>query len=328
MLSPNDDLFSRATVDHSLEADKLLRTLSHAAALKLPVEQRLRWFYLAQVWHPELRRVTADIQELMNPNNDVRIVSLIGMTGIGKTTFANNLVAGLIEKYAKEQVPSDVPLIYVRAPANGEKSLSWKVLYTRMLTAGAEVLVARKKAAKKLERANDRVVAPDDINTLAGMREYLEKMFVNRNVRVVVIDEALHLLRFDKFEAVMDTLKSLADIHNTKLLLIGAYDIADLMTAYGQVARRGEIVHYRRYMCGPIPSKDDPMSGDQQAFREILQKLNLIWPSVNRPILEPHWHLLMACSLGSAGMLKSALVRLACLQLETKNEQLTKAAPD
>lgn len=327
MSNPNEDDFDRAMADQPHGDDEALKHLSHSDALILPAARRLRWFHLAQVWHRELIRVHKDVQELLDPENDVRIISLIGMTGIGKTTFANNLVAGLVDQFSKDLDPSHVPLIYVRAPANGERSFSWKVLYSRMLTAGAEVLVSRKKARRVVERAADGKPSVAASNTLSGMREYLENMIKNRHVRVIVIDEAIHLLRFDKQESVTDTLKSLADIHNVKLILIGSYDITELVRNYGQVVRRAEIVHYKRYRSEEkAPATDKEMSADQMAFRTFLGKLNDMWPSVNKPQLLPHWHVLMKCSCGSVGMLKSALLRLASLQLQTPGEVLTNAA--
>ena len=65
-------------------------------------------------------------------------------------------------------------------------------------------------------------------------------------MRLIVIDESMHQLRFDENAAIMDALKSLADIHHPKLVLIGTYQITPLMIDYGQLARRTAILRYRR----------------------------------------------------------------------------------
>lgn len=46
--------------------------------------------------------------------------------------------------------------------------------------------------------------------TVDEYREFIEEMVHQRRIRYLVIDEALHLLRHDQYERLMDTLKSLA----------------------------------------------------------------------------------------------------------------------
>jgi hypothetical protein len=112
-------------------------------------------------------------------------------------------------------------------------------------------------------------------------------MLRHRKVRALIIDEALHLLRFSDYSAIMDTLKSLADIEPTKLILIGTHQIADLMTEYGQVIRRSEIIHYRRYRLSTKVS--DQPSSDEAEYILQLQKLQNNWPSRNKPDLVAVW---------------------------------------
>ena len=316
-----DELLTTATTPNPFAGDDQLRSLTREQALLLDRVRRMRWFYLVQVMHVELKRVTDDLMELLEPDNDVKIVSIIGMTGIGKTTLANNLLQVLDACYRNGASPSDIPVIYVRAPANGERSLSWTGLYNRILEAGREVMLRHKRAAI-VTKGELRVVRGSRA-TLGELRHFIEQMLTNRNVRVLVIDEALHLLRFDDYTAVMDTLKSLADIHTTKLVLIGAYDIAKLMTEYAQVARRSEIVHYRRYVTGEL--NPEALTPDQEEFRKQVVKLQSLWPCAAVPQLEAIWHELMRASLGSVGLLKAILLRMASLQMGTPNEALTLA---
>ena len=111
----------------------------------------------------------------------------------------------------------------------------------------------------------------------------------------------------------MDTLKSLSDVRDTKLLLIGAYDVAELMTSYDQVARRGENIHYRRYHIGNRE--------DEKEFCLILKKFLSLWPCKEVPPLAERWREIMSVSLGSPGLLKMFCLRLLCLQISSKGER-------
>jgi hypothetical protein len=170
--------------------------------------------------------------------------------------------------------------------------------------------------------------------SLAHLREELEAVIKHRNIRVLIIDEAMHLLRFNENAAIMDTLKSLADIHQTKLVLIGTYQIAPLMIEYGQLARRSAVLHYRRYTrpapgkwatnnSNPDKPKPDNPTEMEQAFKHAVNRLQHHWPCIEVPNLEAVWPELMRASLGSVGLLKSQLLQLAWLQMQRKGEAFT-----
>jgi hypothetical protein len=212
-------------------------------------------------------------------------------------------------------------VIYVQAPANGNRALSWTAIYNRILDAGRELMVAKKRAT--LVSEGELRLIRGSRATLDELRHFIEQMVDKRKVRVLIIDEALHLLRYDDYAAVMDTLKSLADIPSIKLILLGPYDIAELMIEYGQVARRSEIVHYRRYTEGVI---NEQLTPDQSVFKQQVEKFQREWPCSVVPNLVAIWPQLMKASLGSIGLLKVLLLRLASLQMSAPNESLTKRA--
>ena len=263
-----------------------------------------------------------EVGELLEPSNEVKIISLIGMTGIGKTTLASKLLTRLIERYSGEAKVNEVPVVFVRAPANGDRSLSWSVLYKSILNEGREVLLRHKRGVETTPEGEMRIRGGARA-TLAELREFIDTMLRNRNVKVVVIDEALHLLRFADYAATMDTLKSLAESHGTKLILIGNYDIADLVSEYGQVSRRGEIIHYKRYKVGLM--MEDKLTNEQMEFRRIIGVFQRIWPNQSAPNLSEIWYPLMKASLGSVGLLKIALLRLAMLQAQDPSGKITES---
>lgn len=293
--------------------------LSRDQILNRPPEERLAWFESLTYKHPRLEEVISHLHELMDPNNDIKIVALIGPTGIGKTTLIDRCVQSIVEMHAPRRLPHQVPVAMVAAPANGERSLSWGTMYRRLHLACGGILLDHQRLAE-VSDGELRALRADRVG-LAQRRELLELEVKHRGVRLMGIDESHHLLRFANREATMDTLKSLADIQpETKLMLAGTYQIAPLMTMYAQLARRSAILHYRRYKMSDAP-KDDAPSADEQAFRDVLVKIANDWPCEDVPNLEAGWQVLMKASLGSVGLLKAQLQQLATLQMRRKRER-------
>lgn len=290
--------------------DKELAQMSREQVMQCDADTRLLWFKCLQVKHRELNRVTEEVLHLVHPANETRIVTLIGMTGIGKTTLAKRILnVVLLRFWQAYMTPSDIPYLMIEAPANGDRSISWRTLYLRALGSANEILLDKKKSLK----VSDECIVFDNkhYSTLAALRESLELMLEHRNVRLLVIDEALHLLRFESYAAVMDTLKSLASIHETKLMLIGSYDLFELATEYGQVARRSDILHYKRY-------KAD-LDDDREEFSSTVKKLQAQWPCADIPNFLAIADELMQATLGSVGLLKALMLSALEMQLKAKN---------
>jgi hypothetical protein len=143
---------------------------------------------------------------------------------------------------------------------------------------------------------------------IRSMRKVLESALKYRRTQVCVIDEAYHLLRLAKDNAVMDTLKSLANTAKVKLVLVGSYDLFTLLDAHAQAARRTTIIHFERYKA--------ENKSDQAAWREIVQKLLAKWPCEHRPNLAAISHDLLEVCLGLVGLLKSLMLDVSAMQLQ------------
>lgn len=291
-------------------SDAELRALSRTEVLALSAEQKMQYFHAIQVRHKKLEIIGQDLIRLLSPYNETNIIAIIGATGVGKTTLSKHLLRSLIEKHCSLQAAdtSSVPFIFTAAPANGDKSVSWATFYEKVMREAGEILI-EKKHANIIEDGHISI-RPKRYRTLAAMRDALESMLKYRKVQVLVVDEAVHLLRFGNYAAVMDTLKSLADSTGIKILLIGSYDLFDLVTDYGQVARRAEILHFGRY-AADVPA-------DVQEFGKIVTKLEQYWPCEEIPAFSAIAKELLEASLGCAGLLKT--LELQALLLQLKNE--------
>lgn len=290
-----------------------LRTLTKSEVLSLSADQKMEYLKSLQVKHRKLEDVGKDLSGLLSPHNETRILAVIGATGVGKTTFSKRLIKVLIEKLQPlgDDANSLVPFIYLPTPANGDKSFSWSAFYEKILQQAHEILID-KKLANVVEDGKF-TVQPRRYRGLAALRDALESMLKHRGVRVLVIDEAYHLLRFGNYSAVMDTLKSLVDQTGVKLILLGSYDLFDLVSDYGQVARRAEILHFERY--------DKNIKADVSEFKMIVRKIQDRWPCADTPQFDMIHIELMEASLGCVGILKALLLGALELQVNSKGEK-------
>ncbi|HEX8986742.1 MAG TPA: TniB family NTP-binding protein [Rhodocyclaceae bacterium] len=305
------DCTDEDAMETARERDERLSKLDREAVLSLSGDDRLHWFSLLQVKHREMERIVEDFSHLLHPDIEATIVAMIGMTGIGKTTLARRILHAALLKVWREKVgPTDVPYIFIEAPANGERSFSWKTLYQRALKAGNEILISQKRQICLVE---DRLISLSGKSTVGALRESLEELLKQRQVRVLVIDEAVHTLRFEEYAAVMDTLKSLANACQTKIVLIGSYDLFDLVTDHGQVMRRGEILHYKRYKSN--------IAADKTEFLDTVVKLQKKWPCKIIPNLAAISEELMEVTFGSVGLLKALMLSALAAQIKSKGEK-------
>jgi hypothetical protein len=78
----------------------------------------------------------------------------------------------------------------------------------------------------------------------------------------------------------MDVVKALAGIPETKVVLIGTYELLNLLNLSGQLSRRGIEIHFMRY-----GTSDE----DIKAFQSILWEFQRHLPLMIEPNLVRHW---------------------------------------
>jgi hypothetical protein len=294
--------------------------------LDLDRDGRLRYFKDIVVRHPKMEQAVDDVMTLSAPSTGTDILLLIGPTGVGKSASTETVRRKYIELY-EEELRKDqgfIPFAMVVAPASGEKKFSWRRLYMRLGEAVNEPLISRKMPGRAERRAH----SVDDVmrrsGTVAGQQEAFENALKNRRTRLVVIDEAAHILA-NCGEATlvdhMNALKSIANVPGVTLMLVGSYDLYRLPMLSGQLARRTAVIHLARYVSGDRE--------DQECFRRALRTLQNRLPLEPVPDLERYSkHLQVAC-VGCVGTLKDTLMRALALTLEKggkwKDEYLRKS---
>jgi len=95
----------------------------------------------------------------------------------------------------------------------------------------------------------------------------IENVLRERRTKILVIDESLKMLRVLTGKSLgihFDALQSLSDIPGLTLVLAGSYDLLEIPTLNGQIARRSNTAHYSRYQLDG--------GEDQRQFQQVLTK--------------------------------------------------------
>lgn len=264
-------------------------------------------FHDVRVRHPKLDAVLEQIHPLLMPHSESNIVYIVGATGTGKSTLSRYALNHFYDQYA-DLTASDIsaiPVVNVEAYCDGDTRHGFRGLYEDLRTALQEPATNRKTFIEEADGIM--TLRPTKRLTIRQLRSLVEKGLKRRCTKVVVIDEAYHLLKFAKDSAVMDTLKSLANTTGTKLVLVGSFDLFSLVESHAQVARRSAFVHFERYR----PERSE----DCTAFRNIVLSLQDKWPVADVPNFVAIWDELMTLSLGCVGLLKGFLLDALAMQL-------------
>jgi hypothetical protein len=261
-----------------------------------------------RICHTNLRAILDELKLMFDAGNNLNLMLLCGPTGVGKTTLGDYLVEAELEEQATAMIaqPGFIPAIHVEAPSSGEKEFSWRLFYERILNALEGELDAP-RTAYGVDPETGRVVRPMGPQThrLAGLRTAVERSLRQRKTRFIVVDEAAHIMRqcrAHRLEMQLDTLKSLSNECGVQWILLGSYDLFELLSLSGQLARRTHVLHFARYR---IDNEEDVI-----AFRACLKQFGKWFPSLSDLDLLPYSEVFHENTLGCIGTLRAVLERL------------------
>lgn len=288
-----------------------IASLSKEKVLGFSDEDRQAYFHAVKLNHQKVNHAIDDLQLMARPGAGSDITLLVGPTGVGKSTVVNVLRERVLKENQARMKENRalIPIAVAEAPASGERAFSWRIFYQRLGESLQEPLMSKKQ---ETVTKDGRVTVRPASNsaTVAALRTSIEKALVYRKTSIVVVDEAVHLLRNvhgSTLENHMDAIKSLANICGVNMILVGSYDLVELMNLSAQVARRTTIVHFSRYFADE--------ERDVRAFGRILTTLAGYLPLEGEMDLSPYAADLMESCVGCVGILKDTLSRALGLAL-------------
>lgn len=269
-----------------------------------------------RIKHTRIGQIMGELETLIYPESQDSILLVCGPSGVGKSTLARHMVDQTL-KNTSAQMDSDaglIPAVYVEAPSSGENDFSWRLFYQRILHQ-LEGELSMPKADYGIDASTGRMIRPRGAsgNSLAALRTAVERGLRARGTRFLVIDEAAHIIRQtrrNRLEIQLDTLKSLANECGTQMILVGSYDLYQLVSLSGQLARRTHVLHFERYR------QDN--EADLRAFQACVKKFQDALPHLWGQQLEQHTAALLENTLGCVGTLSAVLTRAAMLAQQDK----------
>jgi len=204
--------------------------------------------------HTHVQETFGELMDAISADSMPQVIILTGTTGVGKTTLIQALMNKLVERYLPRIAAEMdfVPVVAVDAMPPCASNFSWKDFYIRLLTGQNEPLVDRKLLVScQFELFPEHPAAdPLEQSVTDALRRSAEQYLRRRRTKVLIIDEAHHMLLVSnrqRLENQFESLKILAMKTRTTIVLAGTYRLLDILDQSGQLARRSQVINFPRY---------------------------------------------------------------------------------
>ncbi|BDB27793.1 TniB family NTP-binding protein [Cupriavidus sp. P-10] len=272
----------------SLEAEEAFAE-KMALVYELPLREKIRHLRGLRIKHRNLEDVANRMLELLCPCNDVSIISLAGVSGVGKSTLVFELVADLLVS-ADYGFPGGILPLSIPA-LKGQKTEA-SVVYDLALDAINEKMKDQKVAYEVIDGRIVMLPKREAKKVSAKQKEMMTAL-KNRQILALALDEFFHLLRFGDQHATLDSIKSCADDCGPKIIIIGGFEMLEAVDGYAQIQLRGSDLYLARYGAkSGCPDDEKEEEGwhkeEKEAYSEILVGIQNQWPYRERPNLAAH----------------------------------------
>jgi energy-coupling factor transporter ATP-binding protein EcfA2 len=266
------------------------------------IDAHLEAFAKVRVRHPKINKAFERISGAIGPHSGTGIILLLGPTGAGKSALSRLLKAHYFDKYASaiDADPSMVPFVYVEAEQPGGKRVPWHILYQAMGRELNEPILNRKLDTHYAD--GRQVIIPKSASDIYALSNSIKTALKLRRTKGLVVDEAIHIVDSKDKAMELNVLKSYCNSNATTLIIVGSYDLLEVLESNAQLLRRTEIIHLSRYKSGD--------KVDELGFKKTLDILQNCLPITTIPDLTAYSQMLQKHCVGCVGVLSDTLARL------------------
>lgn len=298
--------------------------------LKAPWQERLKYFRDFTMKHPLIEEAYEKAKSAILHSVPGSVIFLFGLTGTGKTTLLKRLCLTLTESISEElkEDKGKLPVVMVKLNAPLPGRYDWRDYFESLLIAMEEPLINKKINMNSWPAINSSSTDVTVISAL-GNNHYLSGRSLRTSARsalghrkplVVIIDDAQHFGLIGSGRKLLDQIniiKSMASTSGTSgitHLLCGTYELLPFRNLNGQLSRRSDDIHFKRYIA------TDEIH--QQQFKNVVSSFQLQLPLKEIPDLRPKWDYFYERSIGCVGILKDWLTRSLAMALEENSSTL------
>lgn len=295
-----------------MNTNAAIQTLFPSDLLNADVKARVDFFKSKLIDHEHLNMAKRKAISSLGRASGAKVVVVAGPSGVGKSTLARSIYKEVRKQYEDEmaQDRSMIPVLGINATPPLNSSFNWKDFYYRLLSQSGEILLDHKMYfPQQGDMFGELIRPPSESSTVDALRRSLERAIKRRNTKVLIVDEAHHILMLNdpkRLEFQFEQLKSLTIETDVTIVLVGTYRLLQIREHSGQLVRRSEIVPFQRY--------DFRNKNDAQIFKSVLKTFASAMPLKTNPFpnLEPDVDYFYMKSAGCVGILKEWLTR--CLE--------------
>lgn len=279
-------------------------------------------FNRKRVGHRIVQAVTEEVYRSVVTADRERIITLVGPTGVGKSTVIEKVRHMLVRQYHDEMVadPGFLPFIYLTTKPGLDADFNWKDLFARLLNEANEPLIGKKRRFPY--RLDGQELASIRGLTGTDLGRAFAALVENRRVRVIFFDEASSMIDAKVNKNILrqfNTLKALAVSLDVVIVLIGAYDMVGINQGNGQLVRRAQVIHMPRYRHGGFTlTTESDKEPDEIAFADAVTNLASVAPVQIETDVLLDMRFIFHMSVGCLGIFRHWL-REACVAALCKN---------
>jgi len=292
---------------------------THKQLLDATINEKFDYFDKKALSHNKLSRTLNDVKNSILVNKSDSIVLIIGPTGVGKTTLRQRYQQALVDKFDPVQFPGRIPFGSLQLPSPDDGKYNWRDTYMRSLLLMDDPLPHKKQAPRYEENySGNGSPIRRNYKSKSDWQLAWENCLVYRKPEVFIFDEAQHLLKVGSGKQLLnqiDHIKSISDSTDVPMILIGTYELLDLIELSAQIIRRTSDFYFHRYRA------DNEL--DQAEFLNVLFSFQQYMPVHNTPNLVGLYELLYERSAGCIGILKSWLNRALFIALNNNETSLS-----